>query len=272
MGLLDDLDGKIEEENALASKKNKSQQKMINNIEKEYEKFKKWFKKAYSKLDIYSIYKKTINNKIDFSLTPEAIECFIRTYNKFNPSKKGDHILPFSSILIQNSYNQGHNDFSLPAIIKSNDATIEFAYNYLYGSKIAPLNIIIKNSVVHSSCNRIKYANIKFLKETDHGCANSCVCSNITFNINTYEGSAQQCIESKIVFNDFAGDGSAINSSKCDVYFYGDIDKYCGSNSKSTIFYSPHIKNLKQVAKTVSEGCSFYLIEGDGNHTEVHFK
>ena len=242
MSLLDDLNGSVEEEKELVSKKDEALKDIINNIEEEYELFQNYH---------FGEYMEAVKIKLDFSITPEAIISFIQKHK--GTSHYTYDFFPFGAMLIQNSYNQGHNDFVLPALNNESDLIGFSSHSHLYGQEKNPIKLIINGELAKNYFTELKYAQIKFTGKADKFCAWS-------------------CSDSKIEFKDYAGLEAATYSKNCDVYFYEDVGDDCGLGSKKTRFYSPYKANLKQVSKFNSwSNCSYYLIELDGSHTEVHF-
>ena len=114
MSILDDYvdDGSIEEEKPLADKKDESLQAMVDSIKEEYGVFKEWswdergllypekFQKAVKKESII--------------VSPLAIESYLNERPIPESVDKKGRLVMFSSMLVQNSYNHGHNYFNLP--------------------------------------------------------------------------------------------------------------------------------------------------------------
>ena len=100
MGLLDELNGEIKEEKELASKIDPAKDQDLNRIIVEYKKWNEWHgikRSEYSgQISSYNwpgesaavdakvrgeIYDKIINRILDFPITPQAIEDFLKKYN-----------------------------------------------------------------------------------------------------------------------------------------------------------------------------------------------
>ena len=237
MSLLDDLDGKIEEEKQLASKKDEALQDMIERIEEEFV--------ISLKNNVEEDFSDAVKRKLDFSITPEAIECFL---SKKDPScSQSDYYqkCKFSMMLIQNAYNQEHNNFNLPELGGGVWGLLVSGYSFLFGKKDNPINLTIKESGAIRYCNHLAYANVKFLEKTGKSCA-------------------KECEDSRIVFESNAGSMNASFLHNCDVYSYGDIDIEFGWKSIGTRFYSPHKDNLDEIAKNTGFSCSYYLLDDEG--------
>ena len=254
MGLLDDLDGNIEEEKQLSDKKDKAFQGMIDRITEEYVKFERWLTDAY-KNNNYISYEsdELIEKKLYFYITPKAIEYFLQDYTKYKNQESELWINEFSTVLIQNCYDQGHNNFNFPVLLDGKGKLLEEGYSFLCGKKENPIDITLQGNFPHHYCYSLKHVNVKFTKTTDIFCAT-------------------ECLNSKIIFEGDAGAYSGYKSKDCDIYFHGSINEKCGFLSENSRFYSPHIINLKQINKVAASGCSFYLIEKDESHKEVTFK
>ena len=135
MSLLDDLDGSIEEEKELDTKKDEALQGMVDKIVEEYAKFPPRFDNK-----IMSRYEQWVKNKLDFSITPRAIESFLQKYNEHEYAIKA-----FITMLVQNAYVQGHNDFVLPVLKAEKGWIISDTYSYLTGKKDDLINITMND-------------------------------------------------------------------------------------------------------------------------------
>ena len=250
MSLLDDLDGSIEEEKQLASKKDKGIQDMIDNIIKEYPSFQD----AYTRLcrTQANVYKELVQTKLDFSVTSETIETFCNNHNQCMDmeSNVGTYAI-FCSMLIQNAYDQEYNDFNFNNLKFKNEMPVIKNINYVCGQKDNPIKIRIAGEILPYCCDNLNYAHITFLSDLQYECA-------------------KFCDNSTIIFKGDAAKVSAKGLINCDVHFYQEIGELCGLDSRNTRFYSPHKKNLEEISKVVYDDCSFYLIES-GSHKEVKF-
>ena len=230
MGLLNILNGNIKGEKQLAVKKDKSVQRIID----EYVKYQK-------KVDYYTPYAETNKDKLDFCVTPGAIETFLSKYGK--TWQLSFHTGKFCTMLVQNSYNQGHNDFNLPVLFEQKDVPLRFLYSFLVGTKDNPIKLTI---------------------EGDHPftLANNCVNSEITFEGEGAYDSAYGCINSKIVFNKDGSYDNAQYLNGCEVYFYGKLGWDCGKKSKNSKFYSPHRDFLRHMNhESDLKDCQLYLLK-----------
>ena len=247
MGLLDDLDGSMEEENPLADKKDIVIETMIKNITDEHTKFNEWAKVEVKKYYAgNSLFRAGIGRKFDFSITHEMIQYYLENYEKYMYN-----FTWFGTALIQNAYDQGHNDFGLPVFQKKSGIPHAMFGWYLYGEKENPINLTIEDERAYYYCSHCSYSKIKFLKDT------------ITSN-------AQECYRSEIVFLGNTGQECAVKLDQCKVYCYGEIGDFFGEESKKTEFHSPHIENLDQISKGKNlRNCSFYLVDENDEPHEV---
>ena len=249
MSLLDDLDGCVEEEKQLADKKDESLSSMVRNISEEYKKFLEFHDDEFGITN--NQYEQIVRKKIDFHITPKAIDVFLQEGYKYDDKNP---IQIFTSMLFQNAYNQGHNDFNVPVLRDEEEIIIYWAYSYLHGTDVNPINITIKGDLTLMYCWGMRSANVRFTENTD-------------------EYSASHCKNSKIIFEADAGKFSANCSDNCDVYFYGNVGIGSGWNSKNICFYSPQIKYLEQISDEPGlRNCSFYLLDKNNDSEEVHFK
>ena len=258
MSLLDDLSGSLEEQQQLSVKIDSTLQIIVDRIAKESVKFKEWYiherhvryqKDGYEEQGAFlGMIEESIKKKIEFAVTLESINSFLQGNNIAKLEKPIQEA--FTSMLFQNVYDQGHNNFVFPILKTEDQKPIPCGYNCLSGTKADPISITMVDVVQHC-CWGLKYANLKFLDNVGHGCAMNCSDSTIIFDDN--------------------GSG-AYHAKNCDVYINGEINLNFGMCSKNSRFYSPHKKDLEQISKEIKvQNCSFYLIE-DGKHKEVTFK
>ena len=246
MSLLDELDGNIEEEMPLASKKDEVLEGIVERIEEAYMRFRQ----SYTDFDfeitsfkdivdgrkeilLEDTNKKAVKKELDFSITPRAIETFLqKNIIKISTLKANEiedsifkHFNTFVSHLIQNAYYQGHNDFHLPVL---NDFNVLYgcAYAHLEGKKDDPIRLTIEGESAESHCNRDINGNIKFRND------------------------AETCV---------------LLSNNCDVYFYGKAINWCGKFSRNSRIYSSYKETLKEVSKNKPFFCSYFLLDAKGN-------
>ena len=271
MGLLDDLgDRKIEEERTLASKVD-TLQYMLSRIEAEYVKFQREFMLEAGYLilkedleegmsfteacgDVYDfkgLCEDFNKKKLNFNITPYAIGSFLDRYDGYEDDESFFCIQPFATMLMQNSFNKGHNGFELPLL--TNEIEIyanQYGYLGLVGNIDRLLDLTISGDCIDSFCNFVKYSDIKFTGNHIHNCGNHSKNSILRYDQDIARNNAKDVVNS-------------------DVFFHGRIGEGCGAKSGNTRFYSPHIDDLKAIKKVCYNGCSFYLIGADGDHKEV---
>ena len=132
MSLLDAMDGEIEEEKPLSDKIDISSLQMIAD---EYFRFQKKYHGKWMISHWTDWHNVSVSRKLEFSITSQVIESFLKDHNKYDRLNVPSSICPFASMLIQNSYNQDHNDFNLPVLKDKLGNPITGAFQHLRGKK-----------------------------------------------------------------------------------------------------------------------------------------
>ena len=234
----------------------------MDRIEEDYKTFVSWY--VWTRHDCFGwgnspqvtskMHEFSAKGKFEHVVTPEAIELFLYQYNRHSEDKP--YLKEFSTALVNNAYDGGHNGFVLPASKDKHDeppyADLFGGYWYLQGKKKDLLDITIKGESFQEYGHNLNYAKVRFVAPEVMRCGYYCKNSVLIFESETIKG-------------------SAFMSENCDIYLYGTDVSNSGMVSKNNRFFSPHKSTLEKVSEEAGSGSSFYLIEEDGSHTEVKF-
>ena len=289
MSLLDNLDGKIQNDEKLSTKEDLSRKSKLEYLAEKYQEFIGSYNKLHPGPFAHIAKMWDICIKINFEkkINPEDIFGFMRENKNTIDQKQRSATGLFINSLCQNSYNAGFNDFK--TYPSSNN--FDKVFCYLNGTKEKPINLKILGDAGLDWCIQSNYINAEFFGNVTRNCGadsknskfvfhqpsdNYSNCFQIKHSHVTYKEivtkTACNYAESSIIIFEDDIKGECVNETRsCNVYIYGKVLKSCGKGSKYTDFYSPHIENLKKINMLTNDSCRYFLLDKKNKPKEVSF-
>ena len=266
MSLLDELDGSIEEEKQISTKRDSSIDQRVGQITTCFD---KWLG-SYNFLN-GDDYNRALRGLKGINVQPEDIEIFAsrlkhqNIIGKLTEKNCGD----FFTALIKRSYLNGYNGFNLK--LNEELKNIEFIGEELVGKKNNPIKITIEGDGAYNWFNESKYCSITFNGNVKSS-VNEVKYSTIVFNGDMTYDCGIECENCNIIINGKEINDSIFNNINCDMTLNYSNTINTGFYSENSRFYSSDINILNKTSLENENDCSYYLIEKDGSHKKVTFK
>src|SRR3989344_3131912 len=180
-----------------------------------------------------------INSLETVILTPPQIDLFFQTILKESKDKLKSHETGlYLTKLIQNSYNNGHNNFTLT--IGNN--TLNLVCYELKAKKERPLIITFDGIVGDLCCAFSEYIITTFNKHTGDNCCYESRNVVATFNEVVRNLCGRGTTNMIAIFNGKVGNNCGLLSENMSGTFNGQVGKNCGELSKNFIFKTRNIE------------------------------
>ena len=289
MSLLDNLDGKLEEENEFVNKTDESTKerlKILDGI------FWKWFKQIgnLSNANSEDQFNRAKLYLQDIKITDTDISEFVLSLTKYENEPTFCNSGLFVSSMIQKSFDQGFNDFYVPAL--KSDTVLFYLMSHVEGNSKKKIfsRINAENNHLYYCAN---YSSNLYLTidgntglHTGSNSNDSVIIVNggvgkfgfsgikssyCIVNGKSQESCGWEAKDSTLIFNG-THDGYFYHAARCDVFVNGDLHDDFGGFTENINFYSKEVDKLEHTHRRANESCKYFLINKDDSFREVTFK
>ncbi len=183
-------------------------------------------------------------------LTPNEIEAFLFFSRKYEKRQTyAPAIGSLLNILIQNSYNAGHNNFQLnPYYLKKYVRDI----GWFSGSKEEPLLITLRGRFGDHTAEGLKYVNLALHKNTGNLFGAHSEDSKITLHGDCGHHSAHHLKASHFTVYGKCGEFSGNNAQRC-TFLLAEVERGFGYTSKDCTFKTTNEDTIVNLMKSVPE-------------------